>query len=142
MKTESQLKMLKGWVFALRSGAYLPNESVGEFYSGDRCGCAVGVLGMMTNQRLSALTGACTLYKLMDASQRFLWNVQAAIDFLNLVGLSSEEMFNISNMFEGFDGFARHSFSQVADYIERTHIKPEELKIISIEEEPCLLKKS
>lgn len=123
--TESQTKVLTDWVFNLRSGMFQPIQPCNQFFTtfNERCGCAIGVLGKMLNFTSRELGASITP---KGSFLRFLLDdedVQRADLLYKLTGLSAEELKCISNMFEGDDGIARHSFNQIADYIENTYLK-------------------
>lgn len=116
-------KLLKDWIFGLRSGRYTPMEKSSKFYDpeNDNCGCGVGVLGKITKSETRTLQFLCGYADIRDKKDYI--NKLKAETILNKVGLNQDQLKTISESFEG-----GATFEEIADYLE-TFLTPENIKI-------------
>ena len=114
MKQQMPKKLKKRWLKALRSGKY--KQGKGALYDPKtKAFCCLGVLEHV------ALDGNVEIYK----RDVFDEDEDSAQDYRTVPSLAFEQRFKcefaidpLIKMNDGFGGISRHSFTQIADWIE------------------------
>lgn len=108
----------KNWTDALRSGAY--QQAEGVLYRPNKGYCCLGVLCAVSKAEFEANEKGDAYVPYLDGKSLRKLNGDEYLnrEALEMFGLTMDQQEKLAFMNDGIDGTPKHSFEQIAEYID------------------------